>query len=316
MRIRPPRLRAGATLGVVAPASPLYNRSDIARATAVLESLGFHVKLGGHVRDRHGYLAGRDAARAEDFMRVWLDPEVDGVLCLRGGYGTSRMLDGLDWAALAAHPKAFIGYSDITALHLALGRRANLVTFYGPMVISLARAGVSAYTRDGLVRAVCGEGPLGVVPRDPDDPWVETITPGVAEGELAGGCLQLLANAVGTPEDFDWRGKVVFLEDVHEEPYAIDRNLTQLLRAGKLDGVAGLVVAEHVDCGPREHRPAFPSTLSLEDVIDERLRPLSVPTISGLPLGHGRHLATLPLGVRARLDATAGCLEVLDPATA
>jgi muramoyltetrapeptide carboxypeptidase len=315
VRIRPPRLRAGATLGVVAPASPLYNRSDIARATRTLEALGFRVKLGAHVRDRHGYLAGTDAARAADFMAVWLDAEVDGVLCLRGGYGTSRMLDGLDWDALARRPKVFIGYSDITALHLALGRRANLVTFYGPMVISLARASLSAYTRDGLIRAVCGADPLGVIPRDPDDPWVETVTPGVAEGELVGGCLQLLANAVGTPEDVDWRGKVLFVEDVNEEPYAIDRNLTQLLRAGKLDGVAGIVVAEHVDCGPREHRPAFPSTLSLEDVIDERLRPLGVPTIYGLPLGHGRHLATLPLGVRARLDATAGCLELLEPAT-
>ena len=225
------------------------------------------------------------------------------------------MLDRLDYAALAGHPKVFVGYSDITSLHLALGARANLVTFYGPMVITLARPDVSAYTRAGLARAVSGTGPLGAIGPSPDDPWVETVTPGVAEGELAGGCLQLLANAVGTREDFDWRGKIVFFEDVHEEPYSIDRNLTQLLRAGKLDGVAGIVVAEHVDCGPREHRPAFPSTLSLEDVVDERLRPLGVPTIHGLPLGHGRHLATLPLGVRVRLDAAAGCLEVLEPAT-
>jgi muramoyltetrapeptide carboxypeptidase len=315
-RRRPPRLGPGATLGIVAPASPLYNRGDLARAAAVLERLGFRVKPGRHVHDRHGYLAGADQARAEDFMQTWLDPEVDGVLCLRGGYGCMRMVDRLDYAALGARPKAFVGYSDVTTLHLALGHRANLVTFYGPMVVTLARPGVSAYTCDGLLRALTGQGPLGAIPPDPDDPWVETVTGGVAEGELAGGCLTLLAHALGTPDDVDWRGKIVFIEDVDEEPYAIDRCLTQLLRAGRLDGVAGIVVAEPADCRPREYRPAFPSTLSLEDVIDERIRPLGVPAIYGLPLGHGRHLATVPLGVRARLDADAGRLEVLDPATA
>lgn len=315
MRVRPPRLRPGSVLGVVAPASPVYNRSEIARAVAVLEGLGFRVKLGKHVRDRHGYLAGEDAARADDFMRTWLDPEVDGVICLRGGYGSARMLDALDYAALAAHPKVFVGFSDITSLHLALGRRANLVTFYGPMLTTLARPDLSAYTREGLVQALTSAAPLGPVAPNPDDPWVETVTDGVAEGELAGGCLRLLTSALGTPDEPDWRGRIVFFEDVNEEPYSVDRSLTQLRRAGMLDGVAGIVVAEHVACAPREFRPAFPSTLSLEDVIDELLRPLGVPTIHGLPLGHGRHLATLPLGVRARLDAGAGQLAILDPAT-
>jgi muramoyltetrapeptide carboxypeptidase len=282
----------------------------------VLEALGFRLKLGRHVRDRHGYLAGTDGERAEDFMRTWGDPEVDGVLCLRGGYGSARIVDRLDYAAIAANPKPFIGFSDITALHLAIGQRANLVTFYGPMVSTLANPRLSAYTRDGFVRAVSGDEPLGAIPPNPDDPWVETISGGEAEGELVGGCLQLLANAVGTPDDFDWRGKIVFLEDVNEEPYSVDGNLNQLLRAGKLDGVAGIVIAEHEGCVPREHRPAFPSTLSVEDVIDELIRPLSVPTIYNLPLGHGKHLATLPLGVRARLDADARTLEILEMATA
>ena len=303
-------------LGVVAPASPLYNRGDVDRAALVLEGLGFRLKLGRHARDRHGYLAGTDGERAEDFMHTWGDPEVDGVLCVRGGYGSARIVDRLDYAAIAAHPKAFIGFSDITALHLAIGRRAGLVTFYGPMIITLAKPRLSAYTRDGFVRAVRGDAPLGVIPPSPDDPWVETIGGGQAEGELAGGCLQLLANAVGTPDDFDWRGKIVFLEDVNEEPYSIDGNLNQLLRAGKFAGVAGIVIAEHAGCVPRECRPAFSSTLSVEDVIDELIRPLGIPTIYNLPLGHGQHLATLPLGVRARLDADARTLEILEAATA
>ncbi len=308
--VKPERLGAGAVLGVVAPASPIYNRGDIGRASAVLERLGLRLKLGQHVRDRHGYLAGTDEARAEDFMRVWLDPEVDGVLCLRGGYGCARIVDRLDYAAIEAHPKPFVGFSDITTLHLAIRQRARVGTFYGPMVISLAKPGVSEYTLEGLRRALMEPGPLGAIGPSPDDAWVETINGGVAEGELAGGCVTLLANAIGTRDDFDWRGKIVFLEDVHEEPYAIDRYLVQLLRAGKLDGVAGIVVGEHAGVRPREYQPAFPSTLSLEDVIDELIRPLGVPTIYNLPLGHGKHLATLPLGARARLDADAGRLEV------
>jgi muramoyltetrapeptide carboxypeptidase len=298
---------------VVAPASPLYNRGDIARATAALVRLGFRVKLGDHISDQRGYLAGDDETRAADFMRVWCDPEVDGVICLRGGYGSPRIVDLLDYERIAAHPKVFVGYSDITALHLAIGQRANLVTFYGPMMLTFARpASELGYIQDGFLRAVSRIEPLGVIAPDPDDPWVETINGGSVEAELDGGCLTLLANSIGTADDFDWRGKIVFLEDVDEEPYTIDARLVQLRRAGKFDGIAGLVIAEHAGVHPRDFHPAFPSTLSFEDVIDDLLRPLGVPTIYNLPLGHGSHLATLPLGVRARLDADAGQLEILE----
>jgi muramoyltetrapeptide carboxypeptidase len=310
--IKPPALGPGATLGVVAPASPLYNRGDILRATAVLEGLGFQLELGPHIRDRHGYLAGDDAARAADLLSVWCDPAVDGVICLRGGYGSARIVDHLDMQALAARPKVFVGFSDITTLHLALGQRANLVTFYGPMLSTFASPKLSDYTRDGFLRAVCQTEPIGQLQPNPDDPWVETITGGVAEGELAGGCLSLLAGALGTRTAPVWRDKIVFLEDVEEEPWSIDAKLVQLLRAGAFEGVAGLVIAEHAGVRPRDYRPAFPSTLSFEDVIDELLRPLGVPTLYNLPLGHGTHLATLPLGVRARLDADAGRLEMLE----
>jgi muramoyltetrapeptide carboxypeptidase len=311
-RVKPGRLSAGAVLGVVAPASPLYNRGDIPRAAAALETLGFRLKLGRHVRDQHGYLAGSDADRAADFMDVWCDPEVDGVICLRGGYGTTRIVDRLDFAALAERPKVFVGYSDATALHLALGSRAGLVTFYGPMIWTFSAPGLSAYTRNAFALAVTSLDALGVVAPNPDDAWVETIVPGTAEGELVGGCVSLLAGALGTRDAPDWRGKIVFLEDVGDEPYAIDAKLVQLVRAGAFDGVAGVVVAEHAGVEPRTFRPAYPSTLSFEDVIDEVLRPLGVPMIYNLPLGHGTHLATVPLGVRARLDADHGRLEILE----
>jgi muramoyltetrapeptide carboxypeptidase len=306
-------LRPGAVLGVVAPASPLYNRGDIARATATLKGLGFGVKLGEHIRDQRGYLAGDDATRAADFMRVWCDPEVDGVMCMRGGYGSPRIVDLLDYDLIADQPKVFVGYSDITALHLAIGQRTGLVSFYGPNMMTFARSpGELGYIQDGFLRAVRETEPLGVIAPDPDDPWVETINGGSVEAELVGGCLTLLANSIGTADDFDWRGKIVFLEDVDEEPYTIDARLVQLRRAGKFDGIVGLVIAEHAGVHPRDFHPAFPSTLSFEDVIDDLLRPLCVPTIYNMPLGHGSHLATLPLGVRARLDADAGRLEILE----
>ena len=299
-------------LGVVAPASPLYNRGDLARSASALQQLGFRLKLGKHVRDRHGYLAGTDEDRAADFMDVWCDPEVDGVICLRGGYGSARIVDRLDYARLGDLPKVFVGYSDATALHLALAARANLVTFYGPMLSTFASPDPSAYTRDGFLKAISQPAPLGAIDPSPDDPWIETVVAGVAQGELAGGCVSLLASAIGTPDAPSWRGKIVFLEDVHEEPFAIDAKLVQLLRAGAFEGVAGIVVAEHAAVGPRTFEPAFPSTLSLEDVVDELLAPLGVPTIYNLPLGHGTHLATVPLGVRARLDADHGRLEILE----
>src|SRR4051794_32117349 len=193
-RQKPPALAPGAVLGIVAPASPLYNRSDLSRARANLRRLGFEIKLGRRVLEQRGYLAGDDAARADDFMRVWSDPEVDGVLCMRGGYGCARIVDRLDYEQIAARPKVFVGYSDITALHLALGRRANLVTFYGPMLRSFVKppGPEPSYSERGFVHAVREVRPLGRVEPDPDDPWVETITGGTVEGELVGGCLSLL----------------------------------------------------------------------------------------------------------------------------
>jgi muramoyltetrapeptide carboxypeptidase len=271
------------------------------------------VKLGEHIRDQRGYLAGDDEARAADFMRIWCDPEVDGVMCLRGGYGSARIVDRLDYDAIAERPKVFVGFSDITSLHLSIGQRAGLVTFYGPMVINLAQpAAKLSYTREAFLKAVAQPEPVGEIAPDPDDPWVETVNGGVVEAELDGGCLTVIANALGTRDEPNWQGKIVFIEDVHEEPYAIDARLVQLLRAGKFEGIAGLVIAEHADVGPREFQPAFPSTLSFEDVIDDLLLPLGVPTIYNLPMGHGSNLATVPLGVTARLDADAGKLTVVE----
>lgn len=309
-RRKPPRLLPGQTLGVVAPSSPVLDRSTVNRGIAALEGLGFRVVCGTHAGDCYGNLAGRDADRAADLLAMLERDDVDGIVCLRGGYGAIRTANALDLPRLrrlaGRAPKPFIGFSDITVIHAILARELGWTTFYGPVLTSFARP--TAYTVAAFRRALMEAEPFAVAP-DPDDPWTETIVPGVAEGELAGGCLQLLVTLLGTPWEVDLRGKIFFFEDVHCEPYEIDRMLSQLIAAGRIQGCAGIAIGEHADCGqktPINH-------LGLEQVFDDLLRPLGLPTLYRLPLGHGKHLATLPLGVRARLDATRGTLEILEP---
>lgn len=307
---KPPRLQAGMTLGVVAPSSPVLERSTVARGVAALERLGLRVVFGAHARDSYGHLAGRDADRAADLLAMLERDDVDAVICLRGGSGairTALAIDGDRLRRLARRrPKPFIGYSDVTVPHALLGRELGWTTFYGPMIISFAHA--SEYTIAAFRRALMEAEPFEISP-DPDDPYVETLVGGQAEGELAGGCLQLLVTLIGTPWEVDLRGTIFFFEDVHEEPNRIERMLAQLIAAGKIQGCAGIVIGEHADCGQRS--PV--NMLGLEQVFDDLIRPLGIPTLYHLPIGHGRHQATLPIGVRARLDASGKTLRILEP---
>ena len=311
---RPPRLSAGMTLGIVAPSSPVAEAADVARGVARLEGLGFRTVFGDHARDSRGYLAGSDADRADDLLTMLERDDVDAVICLRGGYGAARMLNAIQNSdrltrlrGLAGHqPKAIVGFSDITMVHALIARELGWTTFYGPVVTSFKNP--TDYTLDAFHRALMATEPFDILP-DPDDPYVETIVPGRAEGALVGGCLALLVSLLGTPWEPDFEGKLFFFEDVNEEPYAIDRMLTHLLAAGKLQRCAGIVIGELANC--KQRTPI--NTLSLSDIVDDLLRPLGIPTLYHLPIGHGKHLATLPLGVRARLDATARTLRVLEP---
>lgn len=310
-RLKPARLQPGMTLGVVAPSSQVLERSVVNRGVAALERLGFHVVFGAHARDSRGYLAGQDDDRADDLLAILERADVDGVICVRGGYGASRtalplMRQRERLRRLANRPpKPVIGYSDITVLHAILARELGWVTFYGPMILSFADA--SEYTVAAFRRALMETAPFDILP-DPDDPYVETLVPGAVEGELAGGCLQLVVSSLGTPWEIDLRDKIFFFEDVHCAPYEIDRMLAQLLGAGHLQQCAGIVIGEHADCTPK----GTMNTLGLEEVFDDLIRPLGIPTLYHLPIGHGRHLATLPIGARVRLDATNKALRVLE----
>jgi muramoyltetrapeptide carboxypeptidase len=297
---RPPPLRPGDTVVVVAPSGPV-DPDRLRLGCKVLEGLGLTVIVARHVLDRTGtYLAGSDQDRAGDFTEAWMDPDVAGVLCARGGYGAMRIVDRVDWPSLAAAPpKLFAGSSDVTALHEAIGVRLGVATLFGPMVATTAFvAGGDGWTQLSYAAAIGEPWPGLVVYADE----AAVLNPGTARGITVGGNLSLLAATVGSATSRPAAGGIVLLEEVTEEPYRIDRLLTQLLRSGWFDGVAGVVLGVWTDCGD----PA-----EVADVLQDRLGPLGVPILGGLPFGHGDRQASIPLGVEAVLDTAAGTLTVV-----
>jgi muramoyltetrapeptide carboxypeptidase len=306
-------LPPGGVIGVPAPSSPWENRSEVLRGVEWWQARGYRVKLADGVWRRDAYVAGDAKARARDLEALFADPEVDVVQCLTGGYGSAQLIPNLSFEVIAANPKPFIGYSDVTALHVALRQATGLVTFYGPHLCTVGAKETSAFTAERLLGVLGGDG-TGPVPRDPDDPYVRVLRGGRVTAPLAGGCLWLLLQTMGTPWEVQLDRSILFFEDFDAPPWYVDGMLTQLGHAGKLDGVAGVVVGDMERCDWREGRPEWPRTKSLEDVLEERLEPLGVPVIYKLPVGHGKHLATLPFGVLATLDADARTLEIVEAA--
>lgn len=313
-RIKPPALPEKARIAVVAPASPPQTRSETEQATAYFEALGHEVVLGPNHRKVHGYLAGTDAERAADLQWALSEPGIDMVHTLCGGYGCARLHDLVDWDALG-EPRIVCGFSDITALHLALAAHARWVTFYGPNFsrFTRRRKELTEETRKWFHRAFEPE-PLGAVFEDPEDPYVLTIGSGAAEAPLAGGCLTLLSASVGTPFEVETDGCVLMVEDLNTDEYIVDTLLNHLIRAGKLDDVAGFVFGTNVSLFGRVPPEGSESTLSIEEMLDELIAPLGIPAIANVPVGHGKHMATMPLGIKARIDADAKTLELLEPA--
>lgn len=302
--IRPPALRPGARVALVAPAGPLPSGAA-ERAADRVRALGWEPVLGAHAQSRHRYLSGTDAERLAD-LHAALSGDNEGIWCLRGGYGTMRLLAALDLAPLRERPRPLIGFSDNTALHLAV-QRLGVVSFHGPHP---AAPEFEEYSVRGLLAAVATAAPAGEVPSPPGAGPRRTLASGTAEGRLVGGNLSLLAATVGTPVQARTRGAILFIEEVGEPAYRIDRLLSQLLLAGVLDGVAGVVVGAINECPDAGAGDATPP----EDVLRDRLAGLGVPVACGFPFGHVPANWTLPLGIRARLDADRGSLELLEAA--
>jgi len=300
---------------VAAPASPYDSRSEVLRGVAWWESQGYRVKLAPGIWERDDYVAGVATERADDLNALFADPEVDVVQVLQGGFGSAQAIPHLDFDAIAANPKPLVGFSDITALHVAIRQRTGLATIYGNGLMGVGSPNVTLFSKDRLLDVLRGGG-AGELPPNPDDPWVRTIRGGRVTAPLVGGCLWLLMQTMGTPWEIELEGAILFFEDVHSPPYYIDGNLVQLAQAGKLDKVAGVVVGhmEKCDWGDLRQVSDWARSRSIEDVLEERLEPLGVPVLYGLPLGHGKHLAALPLGLPCTLDADARTLTVDEPA--
>jgi muramoyltetrapeptide carboxypeptidase len=308
-------LPPGGTIGVAAPASPYDSRSEVLRGVDWWEAQGYRVKLAPGIWERDDYVAGDAEGRARDVNALFADPEVDVVQVLQGGYGSAQLIPHLDFEAIAANPKPLVGYSDITALHVTIRQRTGLATIYGNGLAGVGSPEVTSFSKKRLLDVLRGGG-AGDVPRNPDDSWVRAIRGGTATAPLVGGCLWLLMQTMGTPWEIELDGAILFFEDVHCPPYHIDGELVQLAHAGKLAGVAGVVVGqmEKCDWGDLRQVSDWARSRSLEDVLEERLEPLGVPVLYGLPLGHGKHLAALPLGVTCTLDADARTLTIDEPA--
>jgi muramoyltetrapeptide carboxypeptidase len=298
---RPPALKSGSRVALVAAAGPLAPGA-VDRAARRVEARGWLPVVGEHARGRHGFLAAPDEARLDDLNRALRDPEIDAIWLLRGGYGTMRLLERIDWEAARRRPRAVIGFSDNTAIHLALSR-LGLVSFHGPHP---AAEDFPDFSADLLTDILRGE-PVGTLPAHPDEAPV-VVRAGSAEGRLIGGNLALLSATLGTPYQVDATGAILAIEDVGEPPYRLDRLLTQLRLAGVLEGVAGVALGSFAECAGDADDPG------LLDVFADRLGDLGVPVLAGLPFGHVPHNWTLPFGVRARLDADAGTLGLLEPA--
>lgn len=300
MTLRPPALRPGDTVMLVSPSGP-PRPERVARGIELLTSWGLRPVLAPHAYARHGYLAGDDAQRAADFNAAFADPVVRGIVCTRGGYGAQRMVDAIDMDLVRRDPKVVVGFSDITALQLALWRGARLASVHGP-VANWSDDRTPQESAESLRAALMTTSPV-VIKRVETEETASVVVPGFASGPLLGGNLCLIVSSIGTPDMPDLTGAILLIEDVDEPPYKVDRMLTQLRRCGALSGVAGVAVGQFTNC-------ADDWPVSVADVIADRLGDLGVPVLGGLPIGHGVGQLAVPVGVPATLDTAAGTLIV------
>jgi len=308
--IKPGAISKNATIGVISPASRPLDDDVYQEGIRYLKKLDYRVVESEHVLNQRGYLAGPDADRVADLNSMFRDPEIDAIICSRGGYGTPRIIDQVDYEAIRANPKILVGYSDITALQLAIWQQTGLVTFSGPMVAVEMGRGILPFTEQSFWKVLTSIEPLGTLGYPPDKAPV-LFHPGKAEGPLLGGCLSLINVLLGTPYCPDFRGAILLIEDIDEEPYRVDRYLAQLKLAGILNQVAGIVVGQFLDCEPGEPEKPY---LELPEIFEDYFGPLNIPIITRFAYGHGKIKHTLPIGIPVVLDGDNGLLTITESA--
>lgn len=287
--IKPLCLERGDTIGVIAPASPVFESERIELGIDLLKAVGFNVRLGESCYKKYGYLSGSDSLRAQDINSFFEDKTIDGIICLRGGYGTMRLLELIDYDSVRDNPKVFVGYSDITALHSAFHKKCKMITFHGPMVAS------DLYNNNptevaGLISAVSGN----IIERSYE---LTPIKGGNIHGRIVGGNLCMLCSIIGSKYQEELDDKILFLEEIDEEPYRIDRMLHQLKLSGVLNGIKGILLGQFIDCEAKNPL----RSLSLKEVFLDFFSKLEIPVFSDLSCGHGDNKITIPLGINIKV---------------
>jgi muramoyltetrapeptide carboxypeptidase len=312
--IKPPKLKVGDRLALVTPGSYI-SEEELQESVKNLSDLGFEVTYSEKLMLQNGYFSGTDKERADDLMAMFERSDVKGIVSARGGYGCARILPLLDYDLIRANPKVLIGYSDITALLYGIYQKSGLVTFHGPVSISsfnefsvsnLRRVLMYPETSTKLENAISSE--------DKNDYGVTSITKGKSKGRLVGGNLSIMVSLIGTKYDVDYTNKIIFMEEIGEEPYRIDRMLTQLIQAGKFENAAGIMMGIFDKCESKEKNPAYGKSFSLMEVLKDRLGSLKIPVVYGMSFGHIKDKFTIPFGAMAELDADKQNFTLLEKA--
>ncbi|MFN6539552.1 MAG: LD-carboxypeptidase [Nostoc sp. EkiNYC01] len=302
--LKPPRLQVGDTVGLIAPAG-IVDAQDIEAAQKSILQLGLKVKLGKHILDRYGYLAGRDSDRAHDVNSMFSDRSIKAIIAMRGGWGCNRILSLLNYSLIRSHPKILIGYSDITTLLLAINARSRVITFHGPVATSTW----NQFTVDYFKRILFNGEAVAMQNSNNNEVRVEIVAPGKARGKLIGGNLSVLSAMVGSPYLPSWNKSILFVEEIGEDVYRVDRMLTQLKTAGILNQIAGFIFGQCTNCKPGDE-PSF----TLIQVLQDHIFPLGIPAWYGSMIGHIKDKFTLPIGVEVEIDANVGRIRMLESA--
>jgi muramoyltetrapeptide carboxypeptidase len=315
--IKPPKLKPGDKIGIISPSEPVIYRKKFLRGVETLKNMGFRVAFGKSVLKEYGaYMAGKDEERAADLNAMFRNPEIKGIFCSRGGMSANRLLGLLDWPAIKKNPKVFMGYSDITVLLNAIHKKTGLVTFHGPTVESVFSFGFSGkhkYTREYFLKALMESRPVGPVRR-----WreMETLKKGKARGALVGGNLSVLRTLIGTPYEPEWRGKILFWEEVTETAQYVDFCLSHLRLAGVFEKISGMVIGKLVDCDILRSDDDWKKVkaLPMNKIVLELCEDYKFPIVKGAAFGHYRPMLTLPIGVKASIDTAKPVFSIDEPA--
>lgn len=309
--LKPKSLAPGDTIAVVSPASPSMTTVYQERGIEAFERLGYRVIISKHANDRHLLFAGKEKVRARDINEAFKDKSVRAIICTRGGCGTSQILPYIDFSLVAKNPKILVGYSDVTALQTAIFNATGLITFYGPMMATDFGKRLTRYTANNFFNIVT-ETNYVIELKNPRNKKIITLCPGKAEGQLAGGCLSVVVAGLGTEYEIETKDKILFFEDIDEKPHRIDRYLTHLIQAGKLQQAKGIIFGAFTKCEYLSRDNYFKFGVKLLDVIKQRIAPLGIPSIYGLQFGHVMNKLTIPFGGHATLDATS-CRVFVEP---